>query len=151
MEDLHLVGRRVAACVMLGCVTHLCGCSNNTDLGRKPTSPVTGEVYVDSQPAAGVLVKFHDVKGFDTANPTESATMTDENGKFAVSTYDEGDGVPAGEYQVTFEWGELNKFTMQYSGDKLKGKYADPKKSAHRITVTDGGANDMGRVELTTK
>jgi hypothetical protein len=150
MEVLTLVRRGVVGIVMLTWVMLVCGCSK-TDDGRKPTSPVTGEVYVDGQPAAGVHVKFHDVKGFDAANPTVSASMTDESGHFSASTYDQGDGVPAGDYTVTFEWGELNKFSMQYSGDKLKGKYSDPEKTEHRITVTDGSSTDMGRIELKTK
>ena len=123
----------------------LCGCAKPDD-GRKQTTPLTGEVYVDNQPAAGVHVKFHEVKGMDTANPTVSATITNDAGKFAASTYDEGDGVPEGEYTVTFEWSELNKFSMQYEGDKLNGKYSNPEKSDRRVKVANGKPTDLGRI-----
>jgi hypothetical protein len=132
-------------------IVSLC-CAGCGDEGpaRKPTFPVTGEIFVDGQPAENVAVTLHNVNGYDKDLPTESATMTKEQGKFALSTYEEGDGAPAGEYTVTFSWGELNLMSMQYQGDKLKGKYSDPQKAEHKVTVSDQPV-DMGRIELTTK
>ena len=85
------------------------------------------------------------------AEPTLTATRTDENGKFSASTYDAGDGAPEGEYSVTFEWNKLNTVSMSFDGDKLDGKYNDPKKSTFKIKVEDGKPADMGKIELTTK
>ncbi|MHB8973049.1 MAG: hypothetical protein ACYC3X_06960 [Pirellulaceae bacterium] len=119
---------------------------------RKETFPVTGEVVVDGRPAAALQVTLTDLKGMDKQMPTYSSAMTDDNGKFAVSTYKQADGVPEGDYAVTFVWGELNLFSMQYGGpDKLKDKYNDPKKSTFQIKVVKGKPADMGRLELTTK
>jgi len=118
---------------------------------RKETFPLTGEVYVDGKPASGVQVTLHDVKGMDREHPTASQAMTDENGKFAVSTYELSDGVPEGEYVLTFMWGEMNLLSMQYGGpDKLKGRYSDPKKSTQRVQVQKGTPPNVGRIELTT-
>jgi hypothetical protein len=39
----------------------LCSCSGKKDYGKE-TFPVTGEVYVDGQPAARLSVTLHDVK-----------------------------------------------------------------------------------------
>ena len=128
----------------------LAACKEETGF-RKETFPVTGEVFVDGKPASGVQVTLNDVKGFDQEHPTFSQAMTDDNGKFAVSTYEQADGVPEGEYIVTFMWGQLNMINMQYGGpDKLKDRYVDPKKSTYRIKVQSGTPADMGRVELTT-
>jgi 5-hydroxyisourate hydrolase-like protein (transthyretin family) len=138
----------LAGLTLLACLITSCGPKGAP---RKETFPVTGEVVVDGQPAATVQVTLTDVKGIDTDMPTFSSAMTNDQGKFAVSTYDLGDGVPEGEYVVTFMWGELNLFSMQYGGpDKLKDKYSDPAKSQFKITVEKGKPADMGRIELST-
>ncbi|MBI2481883.1 MAG: hypothetical protein HYV60_25520 [Planctomycetia bacterium] len=112
---------------------------------------MNGEVVVDGQPASGVSVTLHDVKGIDGQQPTFSSATTDESGKFSVSTYDAGDGVPVGEYVLTFTWGEFNVVSRSMEGDKLNGKHSDPKTSEHKVTVVAGTPTDMGRIELTTK
>ena len=81
----------------------------------------------------------------------ESAALTDANGVFGLSTYESGDGVPPGQYQMTFVWGQINLMNSQYSGDKFNGKYADPAKSEHNLTVTDSDEpHDLGVIELSS-
>ena len=106
---------------------------------------------VDGAAAEGVMVKFHPVAGMDTEQPTETTALTDKEGKFVASTYEMGDGVPAGQYQVTFEWPKLDKISMSFSGDKLKGRYSKPAKSDYEIDVVSGQPIDMGTVELKGK
>jgi hypothetical protein len=99
-----------------------------------------------------VKVVLHDVSGIDEEQPTVSMTFTDENGKFEISTYEESDGVPEGDYVALFMWGELNLLSMQYGGpDKLKGKYLDPRTSEHKISVAKGTPAEFGRIDLTTQ
>jgi hypothetical protein len=127
------------------------GCSRR-DPSRKPTYPLTGTVLVDGIPAEGVLVKITDIGVADLENPTFSTAFTDAQGQFQLSTYDAGDGVPEGEYSVTFMWGEVNMFSMQYGGpDKLNDRYNDPEKSEFRIRVEAGKRTDMGEIRLTTR
>jgi len=137
-------------CVAAVCLLS-CSCGEKTP-NRKPTFPVTGEVYVDGQPAAQLQVTCHDVKGIDTADPTVSAALTDQHGKFAVSTYQSGDGVPEGEYVLTCVWGKFDLISKSYGGaDKLKGRYSDPQKSAWRFRVEAGKPTDLGCIELSTR
>jgi hypothetical protein len=127
------------------------GC-NQRDASRKPTFPLTGTVRVDGAPAEGVLVKITDVDGHDPSDPTFSTAYTDPQGKFQLSTYDAGDGVPEGEYLVTFMWGQVNPLTMQFGGpDKLQGRYDDPETSEFRVKVEAGKPTEMGEIQLTTK
>ncbi len=142
---------RVSMCwVVVTCLV-LTACSGNK-INKKETYPVTGKVTVDGAPAAELKVVLHDDKGMDTANPTMSMGFTDAEGKFAVSTYDQSDGVPAGDYTLTFEWGQLNVLSMEYGGpDKLNGKYNDPKTSTIKVKVEAGKPTDMGTIELTAK
>ncbi len=144
----HVTPLRLFLCAILALLSSGCG-TEHTD--RKATFPVKGEVYVDGEPAADLAVTLHDVNGIDSEQPTISATRTDASGKFSVSTYEQGDGVPAGNYTLTFEWGEMNTFSMRYEGDKLNGKYKDPETSEHRVTVEEGKPTELGRIDLTTK
>jgi 5-hydroxyisourate hydrolase-like protein (transthyretin family) len=130
----------------------LAGCGSE-DTNRKETVQVTGQVFIDGQPAtAPINVMCHDVKGLDNKQPTISQAMTDEQGRFEISTYETGDGIPPGDYVLTFEWGEVNLVSMQYGGpDKLKGRYSDPQKSTFRFHVESGTPLDLGKLELVSK
>jgi len=128
----------------------LCSCGP-AGPARKETYPVTGVVVVDGNEASGVTVTLHDTKGMDAEMPTFSQATTDETGKFSLSTYEGGDGVPEGDYLVTFTWGEFNALSRSMEGDKLKGKYGDAKKSEFKLNVKAGSPIDMGRIELSTQ
>ena len=133
------------------CLLFLGACGGHKGY-RKPTFPVTGTVYVDGQPADQLQVTLHDVKGMDSKHPTLSSAYTDTEGKFTLNTYGIGDGVPEGEYKVTFMWGQSNTLSMQYGGpDKLNDRYTLPEKSEYRVKVEKGKPADMGKIDLTTK
>lgn len=131
------------------------GCSQEVEGFRKETSEVTGQVFVDGAPVPAtepLMVECHNVAGFDQENPTVSSGLTGEEGKFTINTYAAGDGLPAGDYVLTFMWGKMNLISATYGGpDKLKGKYADKQSSTFKLTVVDGEPNDLGKIELTTK
>jgi hypothetical protein len=75
---------------------------------RKPTFPVRGRVTVDgAAPGAPIQVECHNVQGMDSQHPTISQTDTKPDGSFEIATYESGDGVPEGEYVLTFAWQEL--------------------------------------------
>ena len=120
---------------------------------RKATSPVMGKVTVDGQPpGSGIQIQCHPEAGPDSVHPSASSSETDADGAFSISTYTSGDGIPAGNYTLTFTWQEYNVISRSYSGkDKLNGRYNDPAKSQFKISVKEGEENDMGTVALTTK
>lgn len=120
---------------------------------RKTTSPVKGKVTVDGQPpGSGIQILCHPDTGPDAEHPTASSTETDADGVFAISTYTSGDGMPVGNYTLTFTWQEYNIISRSYSGkDKLNDRYSDPEKSTFKISVKEGEENDMGTIALTTK
>ena len=126
-------------------------CAQQEEPFRKETSPATGIVHVDGKPAAVLQIMCHDVKGMDTEHPSVSAGMTDQEGKFTISTYESGDGMPPGDYVLTFLWGEMNRMKGGYGGpDKLNDRYSDPKTSEVKFTVVEGQPTDLGTIELTT-
>jgi hypothetical protein len=146
------VNRNAVALAALICLS-LPSCSSKVEIpNRKETFPVSGTLLVDGNPAEDVQVTCHDVNGIDKQNPTTSATNTDSDGTFTISTYMAGDGVPPGEYVLTFFWGQTNVFSKEYVGpDKLNDRYRDPKKSEIKFEVERGQPTDLGTIELTTK
>lgn len=138
---------------LIGILTlSLCACSDERDYGKE-TFPVTGKVQLDGQPGAMISVTLTDVNGFDAAAavPAIPKAVTMDDGTFAISTFEAGDGAPAGEYTATFVLGERQGLSINTDNDKLKGKYSDPEKSEFKVTVKEGEPTDMGTIELTTK
>jgi hypothetical protein len=137
--------------VMAGCGTEENG------FQRDPVTNVTGTVLVDGKPQKMVAVRLERIGGPDaTATTSKMLTpggFTDEQGKFSIGTYEggpESDGAPDGEYQLTFQWGQISLMGGgRYEGDKFKGRYADPKKSQWKVTVA-GQAVDVGTINLST-
>ena len=119
---------------------------------RKETYPVTGQVYVDGEPVEYLAVTCHDTQGMDAVMPTTSSAFTAQDGTFSISTYESGDGIPEGEYVLTFMWGQMNRLSGAYGGpDKLKNRYTDPTRSEFRLSVEPGKRNDLGRIDLSTR
>jgi glycine/D-amino acid oxidase-like deaminating enzyme len=108
--------------------------------GRRRVYPVTGQILIDDgpqpRPAAKAFVSFHAV---DDPDPrvVRPFAQADDDGRFAASTYVTGDGLPAGEYVVTFTWPEPSGlFKQDWEGkDRLRGLYNDPKTSRFRVRV----------------
>jgi len=155
---------RSRSLLLVAVVIGLLGCEKERDFGaRVKTYPVVGKVTVDGQPAANLQVVAH-----STAPPKKAETnpdgtpktkiyvpamlsaFTDKDGHFEISTYKKGDGIPAGEYTLTFLWGQYNLMSAKYGGpDKLKGKYKDPKKSEIKFTTDPTKPTDLGTINLT--
>lgn len=130
-------------------VANLCGCSGAGSGPSQTLVPVEGQVFVDGQPATMVQVICHEVGRSSCLVPP---TVTDDQGRFRLSTYEQGDGVPAGgQYVLTFRWSEFEPITMSFRGeDKLKGRYADPATSAIRFRAERGKPVQLGRIDLSS-
>jgi hypothetical protein len=140
----------LAACIIAGLAS---GCSKRDEPFRKVVVPVTGRVTVDGKaPATPIKIECHNTGTPDMEHPTVSWCMTGDGGTFSLSTYEAGDGVPAGDYALTFLWGEMNLVTMNYGGkDKLNRKYSKPEDSVEKFTEKEGEPVDLGEIALKTK
>jgi hypothetical protein len=103
--------------------------------GRKPVYPVRGQVFVGGQPAAQAFVVLHPTDD-DGPQATRPYGHAGADGSFTLTTYDQGDGAPAGEYVVTIVW--LAPTGGEDPPDRLKGQYRDPKTSKLRASVQKG-------------
>jgi hypothetical protein len=118
--------------------------------GRKPVYPVRGRVVAGDKPAVGALVIFHPV-GAGDAELVKPVGYVGEDGWFSLTTYEEGDGAPEGEYVATVEWRprSANPFDANKQGaDRLKGRYNDPRTSKLRFKVEKGAENTLPPIEV---
>jgi hypothetical protein len=124
----------------------LAGCQG-TDSGRVKTYPVSGNIYVNGQPAAGAKIECYAVNDSNLLALRPHA-IAGPDGSFKLTTYKTGDGAPAGTYALTVKWPTPPKFGQEADGpDRLKGRYADPKHPARRIDV-HAGDNDLETIDL---
>jgi hypothetical protein len=117
--------------------------------GRKPVFPVRGQILGPNQrPALGALVVFHPVNP-DPADPVKPLGRVDDKGRFTLTTYQEGDGAPAGEYVITVTWPVPKKTPFDAEGgDQLQGRYANPQRSALRFSVEKVAENEVPVIRL---
>lgn len=160
--------RRFALLLFLSSVFVISGCVNRdgpepTD--KKPTFPVKGVVSIDGKPTADVHVYFANaeqlVSDQNTLETTGPGTITDSEGKFSFSTYYADDGLPVGNYALTFCWtnGVVAPIIstndeppeLDRSAERFNLKYGIPANSEIKFTVEDGKLLDLGTLELTTK
>lgn len=144
---METVGLAVAVVMILGC-----GQPEHA-YHKKPTAKVTGRVTVDGKPPGSpISITCHPEGEADVEHPTITQGLTDNDGAFSLSTYEQGDGVPPGEYRLTFFWGKFNPISVSFSGpDQLKKRYDTPAKSPIQFSAPDTTPVDLGEISLTTK
>jgi hypothetical protein len=116
--------------------------------------PVQGKVLVDGRPARHAVLTFHPVNGKpDAPRPVGHA---DEEGRFRLTTYKQGDGAPAGEYQVTVTWFLAGPSSGLSEGEEsapvnhLPSRYASAGTSELQASVRKG-PNELPTFELQSR
>src|SRR5262249_53332966 len=106
---------------------------------KVPTHPVTGTVTLDGKPRAGATVGFHRRNPETEKYTTAADGLTDETGRFQLSTYTRFDGCPAGEFTVTVVKTGKGYYDREAPEKSLiPEKYATPDKSEIKVTVKEG-------------
>jgi len=107
------------------------------DKARKATFAVTGKVTLDGKPAEFASVVFHPVasSGPEAVKPHAKVRA---DGTFALTTYDGGDGAPAGDYRVTVELWLAGQRSDEPPSNRLNAKFASPETSQLTATVNAG-------------
>ena len=110
-----------------------CGCGPAVE--ERPTlHPTQGALTINGQPAKGALLVFHPVddKLLDARGARPTATV-DADGNFVLTTYQNGDGAPAGQYRVTILW--FDNPDSSSAWDKLGNRFARAETSKILLTV----------------
>lgn len=143
--------------LLLLCVM-IVGCGETETDTKLKLIPVEGKITVKSEPATGAKVTLHPVEGAVADAGLFPSGVADESGRFVLSTYEAGDGVPVGNYQVTVVWPDTDFKPKKISDiedavqggelpDKLKGRYAQPKTSKLTASI-ESGTTELPVIEL---
>jgi hypothetical protein len=125
----------------------LCLTSCSGKYGDHPPQPTYGQVLVNGEPAKAAMVVFYHQDDWGDKSIVPQA-LTDEEGRFSLSTYGVKDGAPAGEYQVTVEW--PTSLGKNPGPDRLSGKFA--KRGTSGLTARiEKGNNVLPPFELKAK
>ena len=138
----------------------LCGTLCQTSCSRPKRPPITdkvplthviGTVLVDGVPTPGVHVQY--VPQGEIAERRERYLnrffmLTGEGGKFSLSTYVNGDGIPYGEYVLEFK---LLEQRLSGEVDKFGGNYSNIRSPFMTIKVEKDADLDLGEIELKTR
>lgn len=117
------------------------GCGSASE--RQPVFPVAGRLTFQGQPMAGAMLTFHPL-GDTGPRALRAQATADGEGKYRMTTYTTGDGVPPGEYAVTLYW--PGKRTAKprpgeeeddMPPDRLQRAYTTPATTKLRATVRE--------------
>lgn len=137
--------KKVEFCLaaVLALASASCGNKNNI-------YPVLGKVTYKGSPASGATVFFHR-RGGDSVNDHMIMGIVQEDGSFELVCGDLGKGAPPGEYDVAIQWKQVSgqsKGGPQHGPDRLKGRYADPKRPRLHAMVK-AERNELAAFDLT--
>lgn len=136
--------RRAAVFVMFATVLHMAGCGGSE---TAPTSKVSGTVTLDGEPVADASV------GFVPENGRPASGVTDESGRFTLTTFEPGDGAVLGKHQVVITPHIPDEVAQDSSPEgmaklaetekRFPAKYGDKRKSGFEVEVKDGEPNEF--------
>lgn len=124
------------------------GCRPSQQHERLPVYPVRGQVFYQGRPAVGALVRLHPLPPTPTP-PFLPRGLVGADGSFTLTTYDPGDGAPAGDYAVSLDW--RRKHTEEESEEGLSllpARYCRPETSGLQVTIRPQEQNDLAPFQL---
>lgn len=111
------------------------GCGN-----QKAVYPVRGKIVdAEGKPLGGAAICLWPAENLE--DNVKPAGYSDEEGTFTLTTYENDDGAPAGDYVVAVAWmvGPKNpEKPREPPPDRLKGKFVDPTTSPLHVTIDKG-------------
>jgi hypothetical protein len=120
-----------------------CGSGGGPAADRVPVFPVQGSITLKGQPMPGAVITLH------PKSPNEKAPSPrgeiNKDGVLKISTYNGGDGAPAGEYTVTVYWNKLIKRgpDLVAGPNVVPPKYSKPTSSDLVVKVAEAGPNTI--------
>ncbi|MGV3484613.1 MAG: hypothetical protein ACO1RT_09370 [Planctomycetaceae bacterium] len=133
MSMIHQPSRAVVMTIALACLS---GCRDSDSLH---TVPVEGRVMFLDAPVKEAQLVFHAV-GAAPDMPHRPLAVTDDEGKFKLTTSEPFDGAPPGEYIVTVEQRELQQVGEEWvrtGRNLLPSRYSQPNTSPLRHVVSE--------------
>ncbi|QEG01944.1 hypothetical protein Mal15_60250 [Stieleria maiorica] len=136
---------RLGLLLVLPGLVLLPGCAD--EAWQADTYPAHGTITVNGEPPEGAVVELV-ASGRSQPDVRNSRpwALVEADGTFALSTYEIGDGAPAGEYDVLIRWPpDASKPSF---ADRLSGAYSTAEKSPWTFTVKQE-ENTLPAIEIT--
>ncbi|WP_157605818.1 hypothetical protein [Schlesneria paludicola] len=108
-------------------------------------------MLVDDVPRANIHIQYVPQHGLAEKRErylNRFFTWTGDGGRFMLSTYVNGDGVPHGEYALEFKWVEQK---LAGEEDRFEGRYSNPTSPFMLIEVNGQRDLDLGTIRLKTR
>ena len=127
--------RAISVLALLPLLVACSGCSEE----RVPVYPVSGKVTYKGQPPVGATVVLHSLNGTDTNDVAPTGNVKDD-GSFAITSYEPGDGAPQGEYVATISGISISAELGGAGPNVIPSKYVSAKTSPVKVSVSGGPA-----------
>lgn len=124
----------IARCLALAFCVLFAGCGG--DDWEVATYPAQGRILINGEPPAGAVLELHAVGDEPDVRNSRPWAIVQDNGSFTLTTYESGDGAPAGEYAVTVRWPP--DVAQPSLADRLGGAYATVERSPSKVTISRG-------------
>jgi len=124
----------VAATAMAALFIATTGCGDGVT--RIPTHKAQGQVLWEGKPLANAFVVLHP----ESPDLVPAQASTDAAGNFTLTTFDTGDGAPAGEYKITVAYYQpINQGGSIVPGPNvIPPKYSDASTTQLRVSIREG-------------
>lgn len=128
------------------CMAALCmGCGDDW---RADTYPARGTITINGEPPEGAVVTFYPVGEDVDQRKSKPWAIVNADGSYTLQTYEQEDGAPAGEYQVTIKWPWDVTDMAQAMTDRLGKAYSNPESSEWKFTIAEDD-NELPPIEIT--
>lgn len=138
MKTLFETRAVVLAALSLAVAVWTIGCSSK-EAWHSDLVPAVGSVTVNGEIPVGAIINLHPVKGDIDKRASRPSALVAEDGTYTLTTYEYGDGAPAGEYAFTILWPQDPKMGG-LSPDRLGRVYATPAVSKLVVTIPSDGS-----------
>ena len=143
--------RLFAVVAVLAATTVFAGCG---DSSKPAVVQVKGKVtYKKTTMAVGALVVFHPVDdALEKRIGGKPFGKVNEDGTFQLTSYNEADGAPEGDYGVTIQWeAKAKEGKISLSGEGApagrsminEAKYGNPQRPFTKVSVKKGEVNEF--------
>lgn len=142
-RSLAFASRAAAGALSVVLLAALGGCGAKSEPERVAVFPVQGSITFKGQPMPGAIVTLHPKAPIE--NVPSPRAQVDKDGKLKVTTFNGGDGAPAGEYTVTVQWYKLvkNGADLIAGPNVVPRKYGQPGSSDLVVKVAEAGPNSV--------
>lgn len=136
--------RTPAAFALLLGVTTVVGCGDED--WHAATHPARGQITINGKPPSGAVVELRSTGEQPDVRNSRPWAVVGDDGSFAFSTYETGDGAPVGDYKLVVRWPpDVNQPSLV---DRLGGAFATPDRSPWTVNISEG-ENELPPIAIT--